>query len=60
MARSIFSDLTEDELHHFQDQHDKLVSLIQSRTGESREAIKNKLNKVAAQLPPPGASASPS
>jgi uncharacterized protein YjbJ (UPF0337 family) len=49
VARTLYSDLTDEELRHIQGQHDQLVSLIQDRTGESRQTIETKLKDA---MPP--------
>jgi len=43
-AKQVWADLTDDELMRVEGDYEELVGTIKARTGESREAIEEKLN----------------
>jgi uncharacterized protein YjbJ (UPF0337 family) len=47
-VKKIWADITDDELLHAQGNYDQLVGLLKTRTGETQEAIEEKLNREVA------------
>jgi hypothetical protein len=45
IARSIYSDLTDDELRHVQGQYEQLLDLMESKTGEKRDVLHRKFTE---------------
>ena len=44
-AKQIWADLTDDELLHIKGDYEELVGFLKTRTGETREAIEEKLER---------------
>lgn len=44
-VKSVWAEITDDEVGRVQGDYDRLVGLINERTGESREEIERKLNQ---------------
>ncbi len=46
-VKQAWGDLTDDDLQHAEGEVDELVGVIQERTGEERQAIEARLEKMA-------------
>lgn len=44
-VRELWGDITDDEMLQVQGNYEQLLGLIQTRTGETREAIEDRLNQ---------------